>query len=71
MHYADYRNLGMFVGSGMVEAGCKTIIGARLKQSGMRWSLPGADAIIALRCHQASSRWDQIWQRPHNQTAVA
>lgn len=71
MDYAGYRELGMFVGSGMVEAGCKTVIGARLKQSGMRWSLPGADAIIALRCQQASGRWSQIWTRPHYQTAVA
>ena len=45
----------MFVGSGVVEAGCKTVVGARLKLSGMRWSTNGATAITTLRCHHASS----------------
>jgi hypothetical protein len=71
MRYAHFRALGMFVGSGAVEAGCKAVIGQRLKLSGMRWSLPGADSIATLRCQQASGRWDEIWQRPHNQTGVA
>jgi hypothetical protein len=71
MRYADFRSLGMFVGSGSVEAGCKAVIGQRLKLSGMRWSVPGADGIITLRCHQASNRWDQIWKRPRNQTPAA
>jgi hypothetical protein len=68
MHYAHFRDLGMFVGSGAVEAGCKAIIGQRLKLSGMRWTIPGATSITTLRCHEASNRWEQIWQRPHNQT---
>ena len=67
MHYARYRQLGMFVGSGAVEAGCKAVIGQRLKLSGMRWSIPGATAIATLRCQEASNRWEQIWQWPHNQ----
>ena len=71
MHYAHFRQLGMFVGSGAVEAGCKAVIGQRLKLSGMRWSIPGATAIATLRCQEASGRWEQIWQRPHNQTAAA
>jgi hypothetical protein len=71
MRYARFRDLGMFVGSGMVEAGCKTIVGQRLKLSGMRWSLPGATAVIALRCAEASNRWDQIRRPPHNQTTAA
>jgi hypothetical protein len=54
MRYAYYRNLGMFVGSGVVEAGCKTVLGARLKQSGMHWTTRGATAITTLRCQQAS-----------------
>jgi hypothetical protein len=69
MHYARYRQLGMFVGSGAVEAGCKAVIGQRLKLSGMRWSIPGATAITTLRCQEASGRWEQIWQWPHNQTS--
>jgi hypothetical protein len=68
MRYAHFRELGMFVGSGVVEAGCKAVIGQRLKLSGMRWNIPGATAIATLRCHQASNRWDEIWQRPHSQT---
>ena len=71
MRYARFRELGMFTGSGAVEGGCKNVIGARLKQSGMRWSLRGADAITELRCQDASGRWDQIWPKIHNQTSSA
>lgn len=71
MRYGYFRDLGLFVGSGVVEAGCKTIIGARLKQSGMHWNIPGATGIIALRSLQASNRFDTIWTHPHNQMASA
>jgi hypothetical protein len=71
MRYAHYRSLGMFVGSGTVEAGCKALVGQRLKLSGMRWTEHGATGILTLRCQQASGRWEQIWQRPHNQTHPA
>jgi hypothetical protein len=71
MRYARFRELGMFVGSGAAEAGCKAIIGQRLKLSGMRWSERGADAIAALRCHDASGQWAEIWTETHNQTTVA
>jgi hypothetical protein len=49
MQYASFKEKGLFVGSGVIEAGCKTVIGSRLKQSGMFWSIRGANAIIALR----------------------
>jgi hypothetical protein len=62
MRYAKFRHQGLFVGSGVIEAGCKTIVGHRLKQSGMRWSLRGANAIIALRCAQLSGRWEEFWE---------
>jgi hypothetical protein len=68
MRYAHFRSLGMFVGSGVVEAGCKAVIGQRLKLSGMRWTVRGAASIATLRCQEASDRWDEIWQRPHIQT---
>jgi hypothetical protein len=71
MHYARYRSLGLFIGSGAVEAGCKAVIGQRLKLSGMHWSQPGATGILTLRCQEASGRWEQIWQQPHNQTPTA
>jgi len=62
MRYARFRSQGLFVGSGVVEAGCKTIVGHRLKQSGMRWTVRGANAIIALRCCQLSGRWEEFWE---------
>jgi hypothetical protein len=71
MRYRHFRSLSMFVGSGAVEAGCKSVIGQRLKLSGMRWSVPGATSIATLRCQEASNRWDEIWQRPHSQTPGA
>jgi hypothetical protein len=68
MRYGHYRELGLFIGSGTVEAGCKAVIGQRLKLSGMRWTRPGATGILTLRCQQASNQWDDIWTPPHNQT---
>ncbi len=62
MRYAEFRKQGLFVGSGVVEAGCKHLIAARLKQSGMEWSLRGANAIIALRCNLASGRFEDFWE---------
>lgn len=56
MNYGAFRAQGLFIGSGVVEAGCKSIIGQRLKQSGMHWSVPGANAILALRCALESGR---------------
>ena len=48
---------------GVVEGGCKNIVGARLKQGGMRWTVNGANAIIALRCAVESNRFDDFWER--------
>ena len=62
MRYAQFRGQGLFVGSGVVEAGCKTVIGHRLKQSGMRWTVRGANAILALRCAERSGRWEEFWE---------
>jgi hypothetical protein len=62
MRYARFRRQGLFVGSGVVEAGCKMIVGQRLKQSGMRWTVRGANAIIALRCLDLSNRWEDFWE---------
>ena len=71
MRYHWFRQRGLFVGSGVVEAGCKTVIGQRLKLSGMHWTTAGADAITTLRCQQASRPEDRIWPAPHNQTPAA
>jgi hypothetical protein len=71
MRYHWFRQRGPFVGSGVVESSCKTVIGQRLKQSGMHWTLPGADAIIALRCREASSYWEAVCNTPDSQTRTA
>ena len=71
MRYHWFRQCGLFVGSGVVEAGCKSVIGQRLKQAGMHWTVNGADAIIALRCREASSTWEAICNTPHTQTRTA
>jgi hypothetical protein len=71
MRYHWFRSRGLFVGSGVVEASCKTIVGQRLKQAGMHWTTSGADAIIALRCQEASSQWEAICDHRHNQTPAA
>lgn len=60
MDYHRYRQQGMMIGSGPVEAGCKTVVGARLKQSGMRWSSPGADAVLAIRTALLSGHQDRV-----------
>jgi hypothetical protein len=64
------RQCGLFAGSGVVEAGSKSV-GQRLKLSGMHWSVNGAGAIATLRCQQASRPEDQIWHTPCNQTPAA
>ena len=63
MRYAEFRRQGLFVGSGVVEAGCRTVIGQRLKQSGMHWTVKGANNIIALRCCILSNRWEDFWEQ--------
>jgi hypothetical protein len=61
MRYPKFRKLGFFVGSGVIEAGCKTVLG-RLKRSGMFWTVRGANAIIALRCCKLSGRFEEYWE---------
>lgn len=62
MRYHTYRAAGLFVGSGVIEAGCGALVGKRLKQSGMEWSVRGANAIIALRTVMASGRFEDFWE---------
>jgi hypothetical protein len=62
MRYAQFRRQRLFVGSGVVEAGCKTIVGQRLKCSGMHWTVRGANAILALRCLDLRNRWEDYWE---------
>jgi hypothetical protein len=62
MRYPEFRRQHLFVGSGVIEAGCKTVIACRLKQSGMFWTVSGANAIIALRCHHLNNRIENYWE---------
>jgi hypothetical protein len=63
MRYPKFRKQHLFVGSGVIEAGCKTVIGSRLKKSGMFWTVRGANAIIALRCCHLNGRFEDYWER--------
>ena len=62
MRYPEFHSKGLFVGSGVIEAGCKTVIGSRLKRSGMFWTVRGANALIALRCCRHSRQFDDYWE---------
>lgn len=61
MRYPKFRGQHLFVGSGVIEAGCKTVIGSRLKRSGMFWTVRGANAILALRCCHFNARFEDYW----------
>ena len=61
MRYPEFRAQHLFVGSGVIEAGCKTIIGSRCKQSGMFWTVRGANSILALRCCHFNGRFEDYW----------
>jgi hypothetical protein len=62
MRYPRFRKQHLFVGSGVIEAGCKTVIGSRFKQSGMFWTVRGANAILALRCSHLNDRFEDYWE---------
>jgi hypothetical protein len=63
MRYPKFRRQHLFVGSGVIEAGCKTVVGSRLKQSGMFWTVRGANAILALRCSHLNGRFEDYWEQ--------
>jgi hypothetical protein len=62
LRYPEFRRQGLFVGTGVIEAGCKTLIGTRLKRSGMFWTVRGANAVIALRCCRHSREFNEYWE---------
>jgi hypothetical protein len=63
MRYPDYRTQGLPIGSGVVESACKHVVASRMKHAGMRWDEPGAENILALRCHYLNERWDSLWEQ--------
>ena len=62
MSYPKFRKQHLFVGSGVIEAGCKTVVAHRLKQSGMFWTVRGANAVLALRCSHLNGRFEDYWE---------
>jgi hypothetical protein len=63
MNYPEYRDKNLPIGSGVVESACKHVVASRMKHAGMRWDEPGAENILALRCHYLNGRWDSLWER--------
>ena len=62
MLYQTYRQAGYFIGSGVVEAACKTVVGQRLKNSGMLWSRKGASQLLTVRCALLSGWFGDFWK---------
>jgi hypothetical protein len=62
MRYPKFRRQHLFVGSGVIEAGCKTVIASRFKRSGMFWTVRGANTILALRCCHLNGRFEDYWE---------
>ncbi|HWO29886.1 MAG TPA: ISKra4 family transposase [Candidatus Acidoferrum sp.] len=63
MRYPKFRGQHLFVGSGVIEAGCKTVVAFRLKRSGMFWTVRGANAILALRCCLLNGDFEDYWEQ--------
>jgi hypothetical protein len=71
MRYPKFHQQGFGTSTGVVEAGCKVVIGTRLKRTGMHWTVKGANAIIALRCSKLSGRFEDFWERHSEKKQVA
>jgi uncharacterized protein UPF0236 len=71
MRYPRFDQQELCTSTGVVEAGCKVVIGTRLKRAGMHWTVTGANAIIALRCSKLSGRFEDFWERRSDQMKVA
>ncbi len=71
MRYPKFRRRGLCTSTGVVEAGCKVVVGTRLKRAGMHWTVNGANAIIALRCAKLSGRFEDFWERRSDRMKAA
>lgn len=60
MEYKTYRDQGLMIGSGPIEAAHRSVIQQRMKLSGQKWSIPGAQAMANLRCYKCSGAWDMV-----------
>jgi Transposase len=63
IQYPDFQDQGLCTSTGVLEAGCRVAVAQRLKRSGMRWTVRGANAILALRCAKLSARYDSFWKQ--------
>ena len=70
MMYGTFKKEGYFIGSGVIEAGCKTVVGKRTKQSGMFWQVKGAQNILNIRCAILGNTYDKYWEY-RNRTGMA
>lgn len=70
MRYPKFHAQGLCTSTGVLEAGCKVVIGTRLKRAGMHWTVHGANAIIALRCSKLSGRYEDFWERRRDRAAA-
>src|ERR1700674_507809 len=70
MRYPKFHQQGFCASTGVVEAGCKVVIGTRLKRAGMHWTVKGANDIISLRCSKLSGRYEAFWERRSERTAA-
>ena len=70
MRYAEFHAHYLCTSSGVLEAGCKVVVGSRLKRSGMHWTVRGSNAIIALRCYKLSGRFEDFWERRAHRVAA-
>jgi Uncharacterised protein family (UPF0236) len=71
MRYPTFDQQRLCTSTGVVEAGCKVVIGTRLKRAGMHWTVKGANAIVALRCSKLSGRFEDFWERRSDQMKAA
>jgi hypothetical protein len=71
MRYAEYLARGLFIGSGVIEAGCKTVIGLRLKQSGMFWGVKGAKNVLDIRSLLENRQFALFWEQYRKPLLIA
>jgi hypothetical protein len=66
LDYPRFRQMGLPIATGEVEAACKNVVGHRMKQSGMQWRAKSAEPVLYLRAEFQSGRWDKRWQQLRN-----
>ena len=71
LDYPRFKAMGLCTSSGVIEAGCKVVVGARLKRAGMHWTVSGAHAILALRCSVRSNRYADFWAQRNQRLQAA